>query len=560
MPLFNGLPNEIIIRVIEVTSAGDIVSLALCCKHFSALAQKRLAFHRKQRAIAPDIVIGFFFRSLVDPLLGQTQDQDHVAGQKRKEPPIIHPLKHLQDILEDDDCRFYTRVMRIGSLDLIELPVKGEEKEIQDDEEEKRRVQAIVELLDHVKTQYGHKVTALVANVYSTLLQYLGKYDMKKWTNMIKNGIPAAVIFLLLTLYPNLETLEIYDPEGTWSNKKEWGGLLISLIDIAKRPDTNKLRLFSRFLEFVLQGYDDIYLEARAQLAVPFMELPSMRKIFGRVVHGRRVQWTAGVGTSKVIHLDLGGDIDRTSLRNLVCGCKGLESFKYRLSPHQHWEWADDLRSLKWGPQAENDVAWEDSDSGEPETEGPCPEHRTEAERPRWKPRGIVMDLLLYASHSLISLDLTAGNLDGVVKLSNDEPFIDSLHSFRALTSVHLDTMMLFKKVKCSSKGLEVLREPKQHILWENMRPHRLVDFLPVTIEEFGMTSLMIGQGLSREDVVEMFTGLPDDRNRLPRLFVINVVRKRNRQSKEEQDGWQELRVNCGKNDMKLFLREPVNP
>ena len=548
MPPFDRVANEIIIRIMEVTSAGDIVSLASCCKHFSDLAQNCLAFHRKKRAEAEDIVIGFFFRSLVDPLV--IQPQDHITGQKWKEPSIIHPSKYLQDILKDDDRRFYTKVMRIGSLDLIDLPVKGEEEEIQDDEEEKSRVQAIVELVDHVKTQCGHKVTALVANVYGTLLQYLGKYDVGKWTNMVKKGIPAAIIFLLLTLYPNLKTLEIYDPEGTWSNEKQWGGLLISLVSIAKRPDTNELRLFSRLSEFVLQGYDDAYREAQAQLAVPFMELPSMRTIFGRVVHGRNVKWTAGVGTSRVIHLDFAGDIDRASLCSLISGCKGLESFKFGLAPHQDWEWTDELNSLKWGPQAENDAAWEDSNSDEPETEGSRPEDRAEADRPRWEPRGIVMDLLLYASHSLVSLDLTAVNLDGVVRLSNDEPFIDSLRSFRALTSVHLDTMMLFKKVKCSSKGLEVLREPKQPILWENMRPHRLVDFLPATIEDFGMTYSLVGQGLSREDVVEMFSGLPDARNQLPRLVVIRVERKKNWQSEEEKKGWQELRVRCKKNQI----------
>ena len=526
MSLFEGVANEIIIGIIKETSAGDIVSLASCCKHFSALAQDRLAFHREKRATAPDIVTGY-----------------------NAETPkmIIHPSKHLQDILEDDDCRFYTRVMKIGSLEIIN------EDDIGGVEGHRKRANST--LVANVRTQYGHQVTALVADVYTALLPYVD-YDVEKWTNMIKEGSPAAVIFLLFTLYPNLKTLEIYEPEGTWSKEKKWGGLLLSLVSIAKRPDINKLRLFSRVSEFVLRGYDEESLEARARLAVPFMELPTMRKIFGHVVDGRGVQWTTGVGTSKVIHLDLTGDVDGASLSSLIRGSKALESFRFQLSPDRQWDWdingGNELNSLKWGPQADNDAACEDLDRDESKKESSCPERKTEAGRPRWEPRGIVATLLLCASYSLVSLDLTAGNLAGVVKFSNDEPFIDSLRSFRALKLVHLDTMMLFKKIEPSSNVPSSLGKPKQQTLWENMRPNRLVDFLPVTIEDFGMTSGYVGQGLSREDVVEMFTGLPNSRIRLPKLLVIRVKSNQDRQSEEEEDGRQELDVRCRENHIEL--------
>ncbi|KAM0802369.1 hypothetical protein BDR22DRAFT_819900 [Usnea florida] len=538
MSRFDGVANEIIIRIIEETSAGDIVSLASCCKHFSALAQDRLAFHRRKRAIAPEVVIGEYSHDDFDPLAIQTQGG--VAGQ----PRINHPSKYLQRILEDNDCQFYTKTMRIGYLEIIEDADPG----VAEDES---RVQANRELVTNRETQYGHNVTALVANVYSALLQYLGTYGVKEWTNMIKEGNCAAVIFLLLTLYPNLETLEIYEPERTWANEGDWGNLLRSLISIAKRPKTNKLRPFSRLSKLSLRGHSDGSLEARARLAVPFMELPTMRKIFGDIVDGRDVQWAAGVGISKVIHLDFTGDIDRASLRSLIRGCKGLESFSFGFSPATEWERRSAVER-NWGPQAENEAACEDEDSDEPEIWRPRPENRTEADRPRWEPRGIVADLLLYASHSLVSLDLRAGSLAGVKKFSNDEPFIDSLRLFRVLKSVHLDTMMLFKKLKCSSNALEVLRAPKQHAPWENMRPHRLVDFFPVTIEDFVMTSSRVGQGLSREDVAEMFSGLPDARDRLPRLVVIRVERIANWRSEEEKDGWQELRVMCQKNCINL--------
>ena len=535
-------------RIMEVTSAGDIVSLASCSKHFSALAQNRLAFHRQKRAEAEDIVVGWLPPDDNEPLVIHTQDD--VAGRVPKKPFIIHPSTYLQEILENDDCRFYTKVMKFGNLECIRKP-EDYKVEKSRDREEKCFAQAF--LVDHIEIKYGHQITALVANVYTALLQYLGKYDVKEWTNMIKDGEPTAVTFLLLILYPNLETLEIYEPEETWSSEENWGALLLSLISIAKRPDTNKLRPFSKVSELILRGEDDVSLEAHARLAVPFMELPSMRTIFGRVVDGRDVQWTADVGTSKVIHVDLKGDIDRASLWSLIRGCKGLEVFSFGLSTVQGWERTiniDGIDSLKWGPQAEDDTACEDTDSDESETERPCPENKMEAERPTWEPRGIVADLLLHASHSLVSLDLTAGSLAGVVKLSNDEPFIESLRSFQALKLVRLDTMMLFKKMELSSNVSSSLGRPKQNTLWERIRTHRLVDFLPKTIEGFCMTSNDVGKGLSRDDVVEMFSGLPRARNELPRLVLIEVERKENWQSEEEENGWQELRVRCKKNQI----------
>ena len=546
MSFFEGVPNEIMTQIINETSAGDIWSLASCCKRFSALAQKRLEFHRKKRARAKQIIVGELFDKLDDPLVVHTQDD--LAGQDRGLPPIIHPSKYLQDILEYDDRRFYTKVLRIGSLEIIDQYDGAEGHE-----EGALRLRANAKLVADVETQFGHKVTALVANVYSALLRYLGKYGVKEWTHMIKEGNSAAVTLLLLTLYPNLETLEIYEPEETWSNEEMWGDLLLGLISIAKRPDINKLRIFSRASVFVLRGHDMVTLEARLQLAVPFMELPTMRKIFGVVVDGRRVQWTAGVGTSGVTHLNFTGDIDGASLSSLIRGSKALESFNFELSPDRDWGNRNGeikINSLRWGPQAEGDAACKDLDRDKSNNKSCCAESKTEADRPRWEPRGIVANLLLFARHSLVSLELTAANLAGVVKFSNDEPFIGSLRSFRALKLVHLDTMMLFKKLKCSSNASVVLGKSKQQTLWENMRPYRLMDFLPVTIEKFGMTSRCVGQGLWREDVVEMFTGLPEGRSALPKLFVIKVKWRDDGANEKEKDGWQELRERCEKNDI----------
>lgn len=534
MPIFGGVANEIILRIITETSADDIVSLASCCRHLNSLAQERLEFHAEKRANAQDIVVGW----------------DQLAHR--------HPSRNLRDILKYDDCRFYTRVMRIGPLHGVHTDVDDEE-----DVQEGHHMQAMTTLVANVEIQYGHKVPALVAKVHAALMPYAQNCDVEEWTNKVKEGDPAAVIVLLLALYPNLETLVIHDRAQDWWINKECWGVILSLISIAKNPAVNKLRMFSKLSKFHLMGVgDDEGLEARAQLAVPFMTVPTMREILGDLVDGRKLEWSEGAGTSGVTVLNLNGDIDESSLSSLIRGCKALESFRYEFSPPLAWskdvDGGDELNRLKWGPQTGRNVINNESDAGDSRKEisGDGKPYKDEADRPRWEPRAIVATLLECASNSLVSLNLTSASFEGIVTLSNDEPFIGSLRSFRALKKVFLDTMMLFRKVKRSSNVSLTLGESKQQTFGEDVRAQRLVEFLPVTIEELGMTSVYVGQGLSRDDVVEMFTGLPKARTRLPKLLNIKVAWwKGIRQNEEEKQGWKELRSRCLRNSIALLFK-----
>ena len=71
-----------------------------------------------------------------------------------------------------------------------------------------------------------------------------------------------------------------------------------------------------------------------------------------------------------------------------------------------------------------------------------------------------------------------------------------------------LDTMMLFKRVKCTRNVPVVGGSSIQQISWEEIRTQRLVGLLPKTIEIFAMTCDYIGKGLSKTDVGQIFTGL----------------------------------------------------
>ena len=116
---------------------------------------------------------------------------------------------------------------------------------------------------------------------------------------------------------------------------------------------------------------------------------------------------------------------------------------------------------------------------------------------------------------------------------------------------------MLFKGVKCFDNVSMLGRNSTQQTSLKEIRAQWLVSFLPVTIYCLEMTSKNVGRGPSRNDVVALFTGLPELRDLLPALFDITVIQKMDQwQSDKKKEGWEELRLRCEENDIELALEE----
>ena len=188
MSRLEGLPNELLEMTFEKTSAGDIGSLASSSHTLHCLSQKRLKFHKEKRAEAKEICLGG-----APPYAARYGCVPFASA--------IHPLKHLQDIFESDDIRFYTRVIKIGDLGPVNSNVNKvvHEKGL---EEEKKFIASM-------KSQYERQISALVAEVYDALLPYANKIDLREWTDNVISGEREAVVILLLALCPYLETLKI---------------------------------------------------------------------------------------------------------------------------------------------------------------------------------------------------------------------------------------------------------------------------------------------------------------------------------------------------------------
>ena len=580
MSRFSDLPNETLRTIIEKTSAGDIGSLASCCRLLHCLSQETLTFHKKKRAEAKEIRL----------------DWAPYVSRRGREPcaSAIHPLKHLQDIFENDDIRFYTKVIKIGYLG----PVDPNGSEVVDEKGNRGgpRLEEGRKLIASMKSRYERRITSLVAEVYNALRPYAIKTDLKEWTDKVISGEQEAVVILLLALYPYLDILEIkgtsldwFDDEKTresmlyeYRNEAAWKNLFRSLTATAREPGTNKLKIFSKLSKFYLKGEEyQEYLHDSLGPVTPFMALPAMRKIICDDVAGYNVPWPYGIATSNVTSLSLSGNIDKASLRNVISGLKGLKDFWYQIFNTESRDDDDDVYRdrMKWGPHINkdntanidpDDYVEEDNDSSDSDEDYSDPDDKSVEDLdevvgvslPRWEPRAITEYLLQYACNSLVSLRLGAFSFMGISNLSDDEPFIPSLRPFRVLTQVHLDVMMLFERVERPKTISVISRNSVRRDFQEAIKAQKLVDFLPSSIEDVCITCEHVGKGLSKRDVEAMFTGLPEQNDRLPKLSSFTVgwmsdwKPSVSKNPETERKGWEELIRRCEDNDIEIFFNE----
>ena len=554
-------PIEMLLTIIEKTSAGDIGSLASCCWTLHRLSQDRLDFHKNKRAEAKKIYLGW-----------------------APDASAIHPLKHLQDIFENDDIRFYTRGIKIRYLGPLD-PIGDSFRDRQRNrgnlvlKEEK-------EFIASMKSEYEGRISALVAEVYDALLPHAIKTDLKEWTDKVISGEREAVVILLLALYPYLNILQIEDTSLDWFGKEKtteeggsmsfenpnqspWAILFRSLTATAREPGTNRLKIFSKVSKFYLSGEEfQEYFQDNLGPVTPFMAFPTMGLISCHNIAGYNVPWPYGNATSNVTSLTLSGFIDMASLRNVISGIKSLKDFQYQIM-NPGWRVDDDHRGrMKWGPhvnkdnianidpddysEADDDYSEADEDYSDPDDESAEDSGElVSGGLPSWEPRAITETLLQYACNSLVKLELGAFSFVEVSDLSDDEPFIPSLRPFQVLKQVKLDTMMLFEKVERPESMSVISGNSIQGNFQEEIRAQRLVDFLPLSIEEICITCEYVGKGLSKRDVEAMFTGLPEQKDRLPKLSEFNVcwmedwISSVDRNLEAEKEGWKELLKRC---------------
>lgn len=322
------------------------------------------------------------------------------------------------------------------------------------------------------------------------------------WTSDIVLGDLVAATSLLVTLLPNLEKLRLvesfrhYDTEIFYAT-------LDSLLEATEDPnrDLTGLNLFKNLSEVGIHGCDE-YAGVDFQISRKFGALPSIRTIKGRRIDGEAGQYGGcffhspppAEPASDITTVEFyQSSIDTASFYRCIEKIKSLRKFAY-----DFWQPANP------GPQD-------------------------------WEPRGIVGVLQLFASRTLVHLELTGVTAIYTVIFRRGEPFIGSLRAFEVLNTLRLESLMLYKEVEGTDDRTPDEKSESNQIGppeitehdWAGGRnalvePERLVDILPASAKRLRL----VGE-LSNEEAMAMLADvveLKDERiPNLRRIFFEDV-------------------------------------
>ena len=261
MPLL-GLPNEILGFIIDWVDPGDLNHLAESSPLLKRLATHALDVHHEREQEYTEIGV-----------LGCLEHQ------------FQHPLQLLEQICANPRVAWYPRSLKIKG-----YSARGKEHT----DEEFAPLMADEEFDQKYKPEYfnGDFWESDAINVYRVikfwaedirdLVFHSGYFDEGEsecWYNQIRKGNREAIVGLLLTLLPNLETIEF----RAWSSGFD---LLVKIVQCIIRPpkESSKAtkegtRVFMKLRELRLRGWETTSGLEPFNLAGYFALLPSMRKI-----------------------------------------------------------------------------------------------------------------------------------------------------------------------------------------------------------------------------------------------------------------------------------------
>lgn len=456
------LPNELLDQIFNDLHIDDIEAFSSCCKTVKLFAAARVEKHRARK---------FKFSTIaIEPRNGLVGPYDHLPNDVLDDEVLEHgkrtdliPTSLLQDFLMDEENAMYPRLMSIRHID-----------EIHYGSEEKRRPLIATYLEQHHGLE--GKIVAKVKQIQKSLYPENPAVEAHDWIDSIKGGNFDATAALLVTLFPNVNTLRMANHHATTENLLT--STLERLMSVAAKEGPRAFGAFTELSEINLDGLrgDE---RANGKLIAALMILPSMRVIKGRRIYLPSFDWPYGSATSSVNELSLWCcQMSSDSLVSCLERIRALKRFTYNM-------YAAGVSAITW------------------------------------EPRLIVKALRKHARRTLVHLELT-GRLTSFSPLPIDgEPFVGTLRSFEVLESLRLITTMLFKPI--DSEDTDESEEMNQVAYQDFVRPadlvepRRLVDFLPSSARKLELVG-----GLSDEEARDMFADLPKlKREQLPHLLEI---------------------------------------
>lgn len=312
--------------------------------------------------------------------------------------PIFHPLVALKYFLRDGQNTLFPRTLYLGGTG--DHGLRDLDYDVLDDDNDYNERVENLEIVNARKEHFDSKVHQVLQSLLGDTL------EANQWSMLISSQDPDAAAALLITILPNLQTLNIYVP---WTGHLTQQLKKIHLSSAAASCNRSPpLHSFSSLSELYIQGDSQEDLTVFDMLATSML-IPSLRRLKGRSIKASDQSWPHKEGCSGVTEISLDScAIDSNSLSECLRAVRSLQLFDYTFDIGQIY----------------------------PPT--------------YLEPRGIVAALRKYASTTLVHLGLNMEAPRAYQNFDNGEPFLDSLRSFEKLETIRLDSVMLFKEVEVS--------------------------------------------------------------------------------------------------------------
>lgn len=312
------LPNEILYRIIECVDPKDLDDLSKSCPLLERLSEKTLAEHHEREREYTKVFLQGCHRHGDD-----SHPLDLLSSIFRDAKVALYPISLT---VECCGCREeeHTDENLAEAEDLWGLPTDR-------DAVDKWKIDAST--VANIMADYANDTQKLVMNS-----GYFNKKGREHWFDLVRRSNRGAILALLLTLLPNLETLQCN--QYTWKarNFKE----IVRHMTNPRGRKASKMhkkgaKILTKLREVKIDGHAcDGYFEffEDFDLAAYFAKLPSVRTIYAspakNFLDDRNPWIEVGSRTSNIEEITVRtGEMDATYMSRCLGSLKALRKFEY---------------------------------------------------------------------------------------------------------------------------------------------------------------------------------------------------------------------------------------
>lgn len=522
MPQLLDLPNEILLQIIAPTNVEDIESFSSCNKRIRLLFGPVLQLHMERKIKYSKTELG----------CSQTQTR------------FPHAIMLLRDVLESPAVALYPRTVVIG--DCVNVS-----DNYWPDRVPAHRQEAILEIKDAIA-----RCTELLS-AHVDACPYIPMSDKLGWKGEICNGNEFTALAFLIMLFPNLKSITISDVRFYLGRVSDAVKNIAAAQQDLRESIHPLQKLTTVRLERSSQGF-----QAWFDFLEPFADLESVRHLAGRMVHGLTRDWgnwydDDDFDEDKYESEDEDDGSDEDTNESEDVDDDGLEDDDHNGNNNEDTnesEDADDDGLEEEDHNEDNDDGGKDAQSeaeykhktvgsGEGITRLSFRDSAIDAasfnkvlrctkalrtfeynydansscsDPTIWQPAAILQSLLSYASHSLISLNLTgikgcSWNVFG----GASQRYTKNPRHFQVLKRLYVQDGMLVE-----GKGWIGSPQSSTKPWWSITKVYQLADVLPASLEE-----LILFPSFDHGDqITDAFRSFPElKEHRLPRLEDIKL-------------------------------------